>query len=141
MSRYFIIMYSFDTIGPPPKIHGNWGDWRNEGPCSHTCGGGSQLLHRDCNNPPPQHGGNACSGSNSMKVACNTKPCPSAFMHYGCYFLHTVPDHVICNFAVYSVVRHNWVISSVLSAKYSYHFASLQYIPSVFKRKYFWLII
>lgn len=71
-----VIACAFLCKNSPPKIHGNWGDWRNEGSCSKTCGGGSQRLVRSCNRPSPQRGGNPCTGESSTTANCNPKSCP-----------------------------------------------------------------
>lgn len=76
-----IFMYYSNSERPRP-IQGNWGEWRNTGYCSLTCGGGLQRMVRNCNNPPPQHGGNPCSGADSIHVSCNPQSCPSMCKYY-----------------------------------------------------------
>ena len=58
------------------SVDGQWGSWQVEA-CPVTCNGSSQLKTRSCNSPPPQHGGNNCTGPSSEVVACNTQSCPS----------------------------------------------------------------
>ena len=55
---------------------GNWGAWASWGTCGTTCGGGTQIRSRLCNNPAPSNGGAACSGSGSETQACNNQTCP-----------------------------------------------------------------
>ncbi len=54
-----------DTAAP---IDGAWSAW---GPCSSTCGSGTQV--RSCSQPAPSGGGAACKGSSSQ--VCNTNSC------------------------------------------------------------------
>ena len=61
------------------KVNGGWseyGDWEK---CPHSCGGLSHSRYRECNNPVPQHGGDACTLDGSTNVEtkkCNNNPCP-----------------------------------------------------------------
>lgn len=57
-------------------IDGQWGNWENYGECSRTCGGGIKKKFRECNNPPPQNGGNYCVGERVKYKNCGTKECP-----------------------------------------------------------------
>ncbi|XP_076238234.1 A disintegrin and metalloproteinase with thrombospondin motifs 9 [Calliopsis andreniformis] len=57
-------------------IDGQWGEWGRYGECSRTCGGGIKKKYRECNNPPPQHGGNYCVGDRVKYRSCGTKECP-----------------------------------------------------------------
>lgn len=55
----------------PCSVNGNWGRWDNWSPCSVTCGGlGLRIRRRQCNNPPPSHGGRYCPGSSSFTASC-----------------------------------------------------------------------
>ncbi|CAI5448985.1 unnamed protein product [Caenorhabditis angaria] len=58
------------------KIDGQWGDWRDWGECSRTCGGGIQRGLRDCDNPRPSNGGKYCVGQRERYRSCNTQECP-----------------------------------------------------------------
>ena len=49
------------------KIHGQWSEWSNWGPCSRKCGTGVQISSRECDNPAPQNGGRFCSGTGDRK--------------------------------------------------------------------------
>ncbi|XP_015439525.1 PREDICTED: A disintegrin and metalloproteinase with thrombospondin motifs 9 [Dufourea novaeangliae] len=57
-------------------VDGQWGEWGPYGPCSRTCGGGVQKKKRECNNPPPEHGGNYCVGDSVYYSSCGTDECP-----------------------------------------------------------------
>ena len=58
-------------------VNGNWSEWRL-GPCSKTCGGGTQNYTRVCDNPKPSCGGKQCQGPSSYahKQLCNIECCP-----------------------------------------------------------------
>ena len=55
-------------------VWGNFGTWTE---CSADCGGGDRIRTRYCDNPPPQHGGNDCTGSATESETCNELPCAS----------------------------------------------------------------
>ncbi|XP_045160489.2 SCO-spondin-like [Mercenaria mercenaria] len=57
-------------------INGGYTTWSAWTACNVTCGGGEQSRSRDCSNPPPQYGGNNCSGDASETQACNSDNCP-----------------------------------------------------------------
>ena len=40
-----------------------------------SCGGGTKVLVRECNNPVPAHGGNDCEGKPFKVEDCNNCPC------------------------------------------------------------------
>ena len=46
------------------------------GPCSKTCGGGTQNCTRSCSSPTPFCGGNDCSGLSDTQNTCSTQCCP-----------------------------------------------------------------
>ncbi|XP_052814136.1 coadhesin-like [Mya arenaria] len=58
--------------GPCP-IDGGWSNW-TASTCSVTCGQGVQAHFRNCNNPTPQHGGQACMGDHLKFNHCGA-PC------------------------------------------------------------------
>merc|ERR1712126_288642 len=58
-------------------VNGGWSSW-SYGPCSQTCGGGTQTGTRSCNNPRPSGGGSKCPGSDIKTRKCNTHTCPMA---------------------------------------------------------------
>ncbi|KAK3108064.1 hypothetical protein FSP39_000505 [Pinctada imbricata] len=43
--------------------------------CSKTCGGGTMVQKRLCNDPAPSHGGRTCVGLMEEVTTCNTQPC------------------------------------------------------------------
>ena len=57
------------------KADGNWGSWETWGECSKTCGTGSRLRSRECNDPPAMNGGAECVGDNFDQDYCNDYPC------------------------------------------------------------------
>ncbi|KAM8746417.1 hemicentin-1 isoform 1-T1 [Acanthopagrus schlegelii] len=58
------------------QVHGGYSEWAEWGPCSVSCGVGSQKRLRQCNNPLPANGGRHCAGSNTETRNCQGKPCP-----------------------------------------------------------------
>ena len=56
-------------------VNGEWSSW-TYGPCSKTCGGGTQQVTRKCNNPVPSCGGNNCSGNSTYQNTCGNNCCP-----------------------------------------------------------------
>ncbi|XP_015176924.1 PREDICTED: A disintegrin and metalloproteinase with thrombospondin motifs 9 isoform X2 [Polistes dominula] len=57
-------------------IDGEWGPWGPFGECSRTCSGGIKKRYRECDNPPPQNGGNYCVGEQVNYESCATNECP-----------------------------------------------------------------
>ncbi|KAK9754646.1 ADAM-TS Spacer 1 [Popillia japonica] len=60
----------------PEAINGGWGNWGTWSECSRTCGIGLSFQERQCDNPPPEHGGRYCLGERKKAKLCNTDPCP-----------------------------------------------------------------
>ena len=63
--------------GFPRPVDGEWGPW-SPGTCSASCGRGTLIRTRQCNNPSPKFGGANCPGfakEGSMKT-CSSYPCP-----------------------------------------------------------------
>ena len=58
----------------PCPVNCEVSEWRNEGNCSATCGGGTQLQVRDITQEP-LHGGREC-GPLNRNIPCNTQECP-----------------------------------------------------------------
>ena len=63
---FFVFVYA--------KVHGGWSAWTTQ-ECSTSCGLGSQLKIRSCDNPTPRKGGNICIGEDVETVICNTEDC------------------------------------------------------------------
>ncbi|CAG2233635.1 SEMA5 [Mytilus edulis] len=55
---------------------GSWSCWEDDGHCSTSCGKGTQIRRRRCDNPAPTNNGEICLGENVTKVLCNIKKCP-----------------------------------------------------------------
>ncbi|XP_058951792.2 A disintegrin and metalloproteinase with thrombospondin motifs adt-1 isoform X1 [Pocillopora verrucosa] len=64
-------------IKNPCPINGRWTLWSTWEDCSKTCGSGTKARRRSCSNPPPQHGGQACTGPSKQTKSCLLKDCPS----------------------------------------------------------------
>ena len=63
-------------------VHGDWGSWSEYEPCDRTCGFGSELRKRVCNNPEPQFEGRYCPGTDKEFIyGCNPYPCPSKILN------------------------------------------------------------
>lgn len=60
----------------PAPIDGGWNNWSEWGPCSRSCGGGVSIQTRECDHPPPAHGGSFCVGQRARYKTCNNDPCP-----------------------------------------------------------------
>ena len=58
-------------------VQGNWSQWNNWTECDQPCGTGSRNRSRNCDNPPPGHGGDNCTGNATDVQSCNVDPCPS----------------------------------------------------------------
>ncbi|XP_053178575.1 hemicentin-1 [Scomber japonicus] len=58
------------------RVHGGYSEWAEWGPCSVSCGVGSQKRLRQCNSPLPANGGRHCVGSDIETRNCWGKPCP-----------------------------------------------------------------
>ena len=53
-------------------INGDWDTWSSWGPCSVTCGLGTQSQTRSCCNPPPQFDGAQCVGESENSQSCDS---------------------------------------------------------------------
>ncbi|XP_076109042.1 coadhesin-like [Mytilus galloprovincialis] len=72
-------------------VDGSWGPWSIWNTCNVTCGGGTQLRSRHCDNPTPRYGGSDCGTDNYDFNNCNTENCPgleSSAERIGMYFSH-----------------------------------------------------
>lgn len=59
------------------SIDGGWSDWNDWSECSVTCGGGTAIRARECNNPAPQGNGKYCPGISRYFRNCNIQACPA----------------------------------------------------------------
>ena len=57
------------------QVDCEWDDWKKEGDCSQTCGGGIQLLTRQ-QKVESEHGGKECIGPSNITEICNVQKCP-----------------------------------------------------------------
>ncbi|XP_078662008.1 SCO-spondin-like [Branchiostoma floridae x Branchiostoma belcheri] len=55
----------------PDPVNGNWSDWSSWTECSVSCGLGLVQRTRQCDNPPPQHGG-ICLGNSTEFLGCDS---------------------------------------------------------------------
>ncbi|XP_009996158.1 PREDICTED: hemicentin-1 [Chaetura pelagica] len=60
----------------PCPVDGEWSSWLPWGPCSETCGKGTQSRARLCNNPAPSHHGSPCPGLDAQVQVCSNRDCP-----------------------------------------------------------------
>ena len=56
-------------------MHCEWGQWETWGPCSVTCGVGTQTSTRD-KKQQARNEGNECEGKSTRNQSCITKGCP-----------------------------------------------------------------
>lgn len=59
---------------PPTPTDGVWSAWTARGPCSVSCGGGTQTWERVCSKPT--YGGAPCVGATTQSTLCHPQPCP-----------------------------------------------------------------
>ena len=100
------------------------------GPCSKTCGGGTQSCTRNCSNPTPFCGGNDCSGSSVTQNACNTQCCPGKFMA-GCLnvysYIQLQVESLIPILDLYKLANYSGYIRSYVISEYCSLFPYLLY--------------
>ncbi|CAH1773737.1 unnamed protein product [Owenia fusiformis] len=61
---------------PVDGAFGNWMAWSTcRSPTKDTCGSGTQVRYRVCNNPQPKYGGNPCTGVIMETQACDLGVC------------------------------------------------------------------
>ncbi|WAR07511.1 HMCN1-like protein [Mya arenaria] len=71
---------SIQKICPINGIFSNWSTWTT---CSVSCGNGTRVRERLCDNPQPQHNGSTCTGDYKESEDCFTGIlCP--IYHRGC---------------------------------------------------------
>ena len=56
-------------------VDGKWSPWSKWTACSASCGAAKRSRLRDCNSPPPAHGGKSCEGSSKQEEYCSIAPC------------------------------------------------------------------
>ena len=61
----------------PYLVDGGWGGWTPWNECSKSCGEGTRLRERRCNNPKPENEGADCAGNSTETELCQvTAICP-----------------------------------------------------------------
>ena len=63
----------------PTIVDGKWPDWSPWSSCDVTCGKGTLVRYRSCNNPAPQNGGLYCHGQGIEQKTCILKLCPGKY--------------------------------------------------------------
>lgn len=84
---------------------GGWSAWSNWSECSATCGGGTQVATRTCDNPKPECSGKQCVGSNTKTQTCNIQPCET------CEYISEVTAWGPCDAGLGIQFAEEWVIS------------------------------
>jgi len=51
-------------------VDGGWSAWTPWSTCSVSCGNGTRVRDRQCDNPPQELGGQSCSGNNDEIETC-----------------------------------------------------------------------
>ncbi|XP_063585364.1 A disintegrin and metalloproteinase with thrombospondin motifs 7-like [Penaeus indicus] len=91
------------TMGErPAAINGEWGSWSSWSQCTRSCGAGTQMAERHCDNPAPANGGRYCTGDRKRYRICNTEDCPEngvSFRAQQCSKFNAVP---------YKGANHTW---------------------------------
>ncbi|KAK7491692.1 hypothetical protein BaRGS_00017145 [Batillaria attramentaria] len=62
----------FKTRSP---VNGGFGSWSQWSSCSQSCGGGTEIRTRMCNNPRPENDGRGCDGGWIETRQCNRQSC------------------------------------------------------------------
>ncbi|KAI8488027.1 hypothetical protein Bbelb_341450 [Branchiostoma belcheri] len=57
-------------------VDGQWSTWLSWSNCNTTCGDGTQIRTRYCDNPWPANGGTDCLGEPEESQSCNNGDCP-----------------------------------------------------------------
>ena len=74
-------------------VGGGWSSWVF-GPCSKTCGGGTQIKSRVCNDVS---GGSKCKGPSIGSVKCNDFCCPGKMLVFSNWNIMTISYFVYNN--------------------------------------------
>ncbi|XP_048582035.1 zinc metalloproteinase nas-14 [Nematostella vectensis] len=56
-------------------VDGHWGRWSSWGACSKSCGDGTHVRTRLCDDSQAKNGGSGCVGDSSQSEACNLASC------------------------------------------------------------------
>lgn len=56
-------------------VDGHWGRWSSWGACSATCGNGTKVRTRRCDDPIPANSGKPCTGDDKQQAACIIRRC------------------------------------------------------------------
>ena len=59
-------------------VNGGWSSWTSWSECTASCGGGTKVRLRRCDDPKPMNNGTNCTelGGSSVETAtCNVYPC------------------------------------------------------------------
>lgn len=76
---------------------GEWSPWSDWSDCTATCAGGIQDRSRTCSNPPPQSGGNNCTGPGQDSQRCNAQHCPG----------YQIQPNTFCSNMIYGIRGSN----------------------------------
>ncbi|XP_041373593.1 uncharacterized protein LOC121386672 [Gigantopelta aegis] len=96
----------------PCSVDGVWTAWSHAdvGPCSVSCNGGVRnlTLVRSCDNPPPQNGGQKCSGAHSWSTVmsgCNPQSCNMSLVNEKVYVADCsdIIEHYITTSGVFTI--------------------------------------
>ena len=79
------------------SVDGGWSPWREDAPCSMSCGGGGvRVLVRDCNNPAPANDGKECEGEDWMlDTTCADCPCETCNLMISLYSIQLVLNDIL----------------------------------------------
>ena len=75
-------------------VDGQWGDWDEWSDCSRSCGGGTKIRTKLCDNPFPQFGGKECLGPATELSLCNSDRCPGNLLRIICHGLANTNDNL-----------------------------------------------
>ena len=77
-------------------VDGRWSVWSDWSACSRSCDSGIKTRSRDCTQPPPQHGGQACEGDAVETVSCSDTPCPGKSLIISTHLLPVINNSLVC---------------------------------------------
>ena len=76
------VRYYKKNLESSVTVDGKWSKWSPWSSCDVTCGNGTMVRHRLCNNPAPQNGGLDCPGKGTEKKTCILQLCPGKYKRY-----------------------------------------------------------